>query len=131
MPMPPPKPSTEGIRDRQVTHEMQQIMRALHANGPQDARSLAEIVGAAALSGTDQLYLRFETEFERRVVDQGRREARSLDETFARCLDVLRVLPRRELSMLPADLLEDVFDDLFEPSEVREPRALDERAEGG
>ncbi len=47
MPMPPPKPSTEGIRDRQVTHEMQQIMRALHANGPQDARSLAELVGAS------------------------------------------------------------------------------------
>lgn len=46
MPMPPPKPSTEGIRDRQVTHEMQQIMRALHAHGPQDVRALAEVVGA-------------------------------------------------------------------------------------
>jgi V/A-type H+-transporting ATPase subunit B len=98
-------------------------------------RELAEIVGAAALSGTDQLYLLFETEFEHRVVDQGRREARSLDETFARCLDVLRVLPRRELSMLPVDLLEDLFkdplEDPFESSEVREPRVLDERAGGG
>ena len=46
MPMPPPKPSTEGIRDRQVTHEMHQIIRALHANGPQDPRSLGGLVGA-------------------------------------------------------------------------------------
>ncbi len=46
MPMPPPKPSTEGVRDRQVTHEMQQIMRALHANGPQYPPSLRGLVGA-------------------------------------------------------------------------------------
>ena len=30
-PMPPPKPSTEGPRDRQVFHEMGQIVRALEA----------------------------------------------------------------------------------------------------
>ena len=102
-----------------------QILAALAR--ARQVRELAEIVGTAALSGTDQLYLRFETEFEHRVVDQGRRDARSLDETFARCLDVLRILPRRELSMLPPDLLEDVF----ESSEAREPRAPDERAEGG
>ena len=46
MPMPPPKPSTEGQRDRQVTHEMAQIMRALHAKGPQFPNSLATLVGA-------------------------------------------------------------------------------------
>jgi V/A-type H+-transporting ATPase subunit B len=68
-------------------------------------RELAEIVGTAALNATDRLYLRFETEFEQRLVDQGRQELRSLDETFARCLDVVGVLPRRELSMLPEQLL--------------------------
>lgn len=46
MPMPPPKPSTEGRRDRQVVHEMSQITRALHTNGPQHPKSLAELVGA-------------------------------------------------------------------------------------
>ena len=35
MPMPPPKASTEGPRDRQVFHEMGQIVRALEVNGPQ------------------------------------------------------------------------------------------------
>ena len=46
MPMPPPKASTEGRRDRQVFHEMGQIVRALEVNGPQPADRLAELIGA-------------------------------------------------------------------------------------
>jgi hypothetical protein len=44
--MPPPKPSTEGRRDRQVFHEMGQLVRALEANGPQQPEQLAHLVGA-------------------------------------------------------------------------------------
>ena len=47
MPMPPPKASSEGGRDRQVTNEMGQIVRALGVNGPQPPERLAELVGAA------------------------------------------------------------------------------------
>jgi hypothetical protein len=47
MPMPPPKASTEGPRDRQVFHEMGQIVRALEATGPLRKERLAEVVGAA------------------------------------------------------------------------------------
>ncbi|WP_295659176.1 hypothetical protein [uncultured Nocardioides sp.] len=47
MPMPPPKPSTEGPRDRQVFHEMGQLVRALEANGPQSLDDLAVMVGAS------------------------------------------------------------------------------------
>ena len=46
MPMPPPRASTEGKRDRHVFHEMGQIVRALEANGPQSPERLAELVGA-------------------------------------------------------------------------------------
>jgi hypothetical protein len=46
VPMPPPKPSTEGRRDRQVFHEMGQIVRALEANGPQSPDQLKALVGA-------------------------------------------------------------------------------------
>lgn len=46
MPMPPPKPSTEGKRDRQVTHEITQIVRALQINGPLHLGRLNELVGA-------------------------------------------------------------------------------------
>ena len=46
MPMPPPKPSTEGRRDRQVFHEMGQVVRALETNGSQQPEELARLVGA-------------------------------------------------------------------------------------
>ena len=44
-PMPPPKPSTEGPRDRQVFHEMGQIVRALEAEGPTEPETLRRLVG--------------------------------------------------------------------------------------
>ena len=47
MPMPPPKPSTEGRRDRQVFHEMGQLVRAVEANGPMRPEELATLVGAS------------------------------------------------------------------------------------
>ena len=46
MPMPPPKASTEGPRDRQVVHEMGQIVRALEHNGPCEPAELESLVGA-------------------------------------------------------------------------------------
>lgn len=46
MPMPPPKASTEGPRDRQVFHEMGQIVRALEARGPLPRDELRQLVGA-------------------------------------------------------------------------------------
>ena len=45
MPMPPPKPSTEGRRDRQVFHEMGQIVRALESEGPLPPDELRAVVG--------------------------------------------------------------------------------------
>ena len=46
MPMPPPKATTEGPRDRQVFHEMGQIVRALRAAGSAAAEDLRALVGA-------------------------------------------------------------------------------------
>jgi hypothetical protein len=47
MPMPPPKPSTEGHRDRQAAHEVKQLVRALRLEGQQSPEDLARLVGAA------------------------------------------------------------------------------------
>ncbi len=46
MPMPPPKATTEGPRDRQVFHEIGQLVRALEAKGPLSTEELSETVGA-------------------------------------------------------------------------------------
>ena len=51
MPMPPPKASTEGPRDRQVFHEMGQIVRALEDQGPQTLEELERLVGATFWEG--------------------------------------------------------------------------------
>jgi len=45
MPMPPPKATTEGPRDRQVFHEMGQIARAVESRGPQAVEDLRVLVG--------------------------------------------------------------------------------------
>ena len=47
MPMPPPKPSTEGHRDRHLFHEMGQIVRALEAEGPATPAELEKRLGAS------------------------------------------------------------------------------------
>ena len=51
MPMPPPKATTEGPRDRQVFHEMSQIVRALQEQGPQSPGQLEHLVGATYWEG--------------------------------------------------------------------------------
>ena len=45
-PMPPPKASTEGPRDRHVHHEIGQLVRALQGQGPQPPDQLGALVGA-------------------------------------------------------------------------------------
>jgi V/A-type H+-transporting ATPase subunit B len=70
------------------------------------ARELAELVGEDALSATDRSYLSFEQAVQQRLLNQGRDEARTLDETLDRAWEALRVLPRRELTMLPNSVLD-------------------------
>jgi V/A-type H+-transporting ATPase subunit B len=65
-------------------------------------RDLAELIGAAALSETDRRYLAFEEAFTNEFVAQRADEPRTLDDTLDRAWGVLRALPRRELTMLPA-----------------------------
>jgi V/A-type H+-transporting ATPase subunit B len=65
---------------------------------------LAEIVGAGALNATDRCYLTLVTDFEQRLVGQGRAERRSLGDTLDRCWDIVNALPERELTMLSAAL---------------------------
>jgi hypothetical protein len=48
MPMPPPRPSTEGRRrDRQAAREVKQLAKALRVEGEQTPEELARLVGAA------------------------------------------------------------------------------------
>lgn len=69
-------------------------------------RELAELIGTEALTPTDRTYLTFDDAFATELVDQRSDESRSLTETLQRAWDVVCRLPRSELSMLPAELLD-------------------------
>ncbi|HSK27037.1 MAG TPA: V-type ATP synthase subunit B [Jiangellales bacterium] len=70
------------------------------------ARELADLVGAEALSGTDRSFLAYEEAFEQRFLDQGDAERRTLDQTLDIAWQVLAGLPRRELTMLSPAMLD-------------------------
>jgi len=62
-----------------------------------DVRRLRDIVGDDALSASDRTYLQFAEQFEERFVGQGRTD-RALEETLSLGWELLRLLPRSELS---------------------------------
>ncbi len=73
-------------------------------------RELAELIGTGALSDTDRCYLAYADAFERDFMGQRPDENRTLAESLDRAWRALAVLPRRELTMLPAELLDRYLD---------------------
>ncbi|MFD8034583.1 V-type ATP synthase subunit B [Streptomyces sp. NPDC059717] len=69
-------------------------------------RELADLIGRTALSPTDLHHLDLEDTFRYRFLAQGSDENRSLDDSLDRAWEVLLTLPRSQLGMLPADLLD-------------------------
>src|SRR5581483_11630728 len=67
---------------------------------------LADIVGEDALGELERSYLSFRSHLDSVFLAQGRNEARTLEETLDRAWQIVSMLPRRELSMLSAQVLE-------------------------
>jgi V/A-type H+-transporting ATPase subunit B len=70
------------------------------------AAELAELVGAAALSETDRSYITYRTLVEQKLLNQGRGELRSLEDTLGRAWAALAALPQQELIMLSTEFLD-------------------------
>lgn len=62
-----------------------------------EARELAVVLGEAALTPTDRLFLKFADEFERRFIKQGPNENRPIEKTLDIGWELLAMLPRAEL----------------------------------
>ncbi len=75
-----------------------QLMAAYSAG--KDARELAVILGAAALSSLDQKYLEFAEEYEKRYISQGEHENRNIEETLDLGWELLKLLPRGEMKRI-------------------------------
>lgn len=70
------------------------------------AGELADLIGAQALSETDRSYLEYRDAVEQQLMRQLPTESRTLDETLSLAWKALAVLPRRELTMLPAKAIQ-------------------------
>ena len=68
-------------------------------------RGLADVVGAEELGALDKLYLKFGEAFEGRFLNQGEYENRSIDTTLDLGWEILSLLPADELHRVTDDLL--------------------------
>ena len=64
------------------------------------------ILGESALSPTDLLFAKFADEFEKRYVNQGFEENRSIEETLNLGWDLLKILPRSELKRIKQEMID-------------------------
>ena len=106
-------PSLSRLKDKGIgvgrTREdhagtMNQLFAA-YATGREN-KELMSILGEAALSPTDLLYAKFADEFEKRYVNQGTDENRSITETLDLGWDLLSILPASELKRIKPEFIE-------------------------
>ena len=77
-----------------------------------DAKELMVVLGEAALTPVDRLYARFADEFEKKYINQGFYENRSIEETLDIGWSLLKLLPRSEMKRIKPAIL-----DKYWPSE--------------
>ena len=106
-------PSLSRLRDKGIgkgkTREdhadLANQLFACYAKG-KEAEELEVILGEAALTELDKIYLRFAEEFEKRFVSQGEYEERSIEETLNIGWELLRLIPREELKRIREEFIE-------------------------
>ena len=74
--------------------------------GGKDLRSLSAIVGEESLSASDRSYLSFAEHFEKRYVNQGLYESRTIEDTLSLSYDLLSEIPEAEMKRLKRDFIE-------------------------
>jgi len=78
---------------------------AVYARG-KEVEELAVILGEAALTDMDKLYLRFAEKFEEKYVSQGEYENRTIDQTLDLGWKLLGMFPREELKRVRTEYLD-------------------------
>jgi len=95
-----------GIGPEKTREDHKQVsdqLYAFYAEG-RDLRGLVAIVGEEALSDRDKKLLRFAEEFEKRFVQQSTHEDRNIDTTINIGWDLLRMLPKKDLTRIKPEL---------------------------
>ena len=97
----------EGKTREDHAATMNQMFYA-YAQG-KEAKELSAVLGDAALTEIDKLYLEFTTQFEKRYVNQGFRTNRSINETIELGWELLKILPRTELTRIRTEMLDKYY----------------------
>jgi len=97
----------QGIGKNQTREDHRSLADQLYATYAQgkDARSLSAIVGEEALSDIDRKYLKIANNFERKFVNQGIDENRSIEETLNIGWDLLSEIPESELKRIKPEFI--------------------------
>ena len=98
----------KGIGEGKTRADHADVMNQLfaaYARG-KDAKELMVVQGEAALTEMDKLYAKFADEFEKRYVNQGYEENRSIQETLDLGWELLSILPKSELKRIKPEYIE-------------------------
>lgn len=91
-------------RTREDHRSLADQLYATYAQG-KDARALAAIVGEEALSDTDRKFLKIANDFERKFVNQGIDESRSIEQTLNIGWELLSDLPESEMKRIKPEFI--------------------------
>ena len=94
----------EGKTREDHANTMNQLF-ASYARG-REAKELMVVLGEAALTPVDRLYAQFTDEFEKRYINQGFSEDRTIEQTLDLGWELLRILPRAEMKRINPKLLD-------------------------
>ncbi|MER5175059.1 MAG: V-type ATP synthase subunit B [Candidatus Nitrosocosmicus sp.] len=98
----------QGIGKGQTREDHRSLADQLYATYAQgkDARSLSAIVGEEALSDIDRKYLKIANNFERKFVNQGVDENRSIEQTLNIGWELLSEIPESELKRIKPEFIQ-------------------------
>lgn len=99
----------EGKTREDHAPTMNQVFAA-YAEGKQ-AKELSAVLGEAALSPTDKLYVEFADRFEKEYVNQGFDTERSIFETLHLAWELLDILPKSELKRIKSSMIDQYLPD--------------------
>ena len=94
----------EGKTREDHANTMNQLFSS-YARG-REAKELMVVLGEAALTPTDRLYAKFSDEFEKRYINQGFYEDRTIEQTLDLGWEMLKILPRSEMKRIKPAILD-------------------------
>jgi V/A-type H+-transporting ATPase subunit B len=97
----------QGIGNGRTREDHRNLADQLYATYAQgkDARALSAIVGEEALSETDRKFLKIANNFERKFVNQGIDENRSIEQTLDIGWELLSHLPESEMKRIKSEFI--------------------------